>query len=95
MDLHAAIERNPKKVSGAWVFRDTRVPIVTLFDNLAGGATVEEFHDLFPGVPPEAVDIVLAPENQEIIAALLEPTWKRREASGSATLEPPNPEFAP
>lgn len=94
MDLHAAIERNPRKCSGAWVFRDTRVPVITLFDHLAGGATVEEFHDWFPGVAPDAVDVVLAPENRAIIAALLEPTQKRREASGSATLDPPNPEFA-
>lgn len=55
---------------------------------------MEEFHDWFPGVPPEAVDVVLAPHNRAIVAALLEPTQKRREAPGSATLDPTNPEFA-
>lgn len=94
MDLCAAIESNPRKCSGAWVFRGTRVPIVVLFDNLAGGASVAEFHDWFPGVPPEAVDTVLTPENRRIVAALLEPTRKRREASGTATLPPANAEFA-
>jgi len=27
-----AVERDPEKVGGAWVFRDTRVPVVALFD---------------------------------------------------------------
>ena len=94
MDLHEAIERNPKKVSGAWIFRHTRVPVLTLFDNLAGGATVEEFHDWFPGVPAEAVDIVLALENRPIIAALLDPEIAEREASDSPNVEAANPEYA-
>lgn len=39
----AAVERDPEKVSGSWVFRGTRVPVVALFENLEGGASVEEF----------------------------------------------------
>jgi len=27
-----AVERNPEKLSGAWVFRGTRVPVSALFD---------------------------------------------------------------
>ena len=38
-----AIEREPHKVSGAWVFRKTRVPVSALFENLRDGATVEDF----------------------------------------------------
>lgn len=94
MELHEAIESNPKKVSGAWIFRRTRVPVLTLFDNLAGGATIEEFHDWFPGVPPEAVETVLAPENRPIVAALLDPQLQEREASNSPTVEALNPEYA-
>lgn len=45
-----AVERAPRKVSGAWVFRDTRVPVVALFENLRDGATVDEFLEWFPGV---------------------------------------------
>ena len=30
----AAVERDPEKVSGAWVFRGTRVPVSALFENL-------------------------------------------------------------
>jgi len=30
----AAVERDPEKVSGAWVFRDTRLPVATVLENL-------------------------------------------------------------
>ena len=45
-----AVERNPELVSGAWVFRGTRVPGVALFENLEDGVTINEFIELFPGV---------------------------------------------
>ena len=37
-------------VSGAPVFRGTRVPVQTLFDYIADGNTLEEFLDNFPTV---------------------------------------------
>ena len=46
----AAVERHPDKLSGAWVFRGTRVPVSALFENLRDGATTEQFLDWFPGV---------------------------------------------
>jgi uncharacterized protein (DUF433 family) len=45
-----AVERSPEKVSGAWLFRGTRVPVKTLFENLEDGATVDQFLQWFPGV---------------------------------------------
>ena len=54
-----AVERNPEKVSGAWVFRGTRVPVSALFANLEGGATIDEFVEWFPGVSREHVKEVL------------------------------------
>ena len=54
-----AVDRNPAKVSGAWLFKGTRVPVRALFENIEGGATVDEFLDWFPGVTPEQVDDVL------------------------------------
>jgi uncharacterized protein (DUF433 family) len=45
-----AVERHPEKLSGAWVFRGTRVPVSALFSNLESGATLDEFLDWFPGV---------------------------------------------
>jgi uncharacterized protein (DUF433 family) len=54
-----AVERNPEKVSGAWLFRGTRVPVSALFENLEGGATIEEFLEWFPGVSRQQVKAVL------------------------------------
>jgi len=53
------VERSPEKVSGAWVFRGTRVPVSALFVNLESGATVEEFMDWFPGVTRDQIRSVL------------------------------------
>lgn len=44
------VERDPDRVSGAWVFRGTRVPVAALFENLEDGVPIGEFVDLFPGV---------------------------------------------
>ena len=54
-----AVERHPQKVSGAWVFRGTRVPVAALFVNLEGGATVDQFLEWFPGVSREQAQNVL------------------------------------
>ncbi|MDD1417356.1 DUF433 domain-containing protein [Dolichospermum sp. ST_con] len=53
------IERQPDKVSGAWVFRGTRVPVAALFENLRDGATVNEFLEWFPPVQRSQVEAVL------------------------------------
>lgn len=54
-----AVERVPGKVSGALVFRNTRVPVAALFENLKSGATVDEFIELFPGVSRDQVEVLL------------------------------------
>jgi len=54
-----AVERVPGKVGGAWLFTGTRVPVRALFENLEGGATVEQFLEWFPGVNREQVLAVL------------------------------------
>src|SRR5262249_14821369 len=54
-----AVERIPGKVSGAWLFKGTRVPVLALFENLEGGATIDEFLEWFPGVTREQVEQVL------------------------------------
>jgi uncharacterized protein (DUF433 family) len=55
----SAVERATGKVSGAWVFRETRVPVKALFENLESGARVDEFLAWFPGVTREQVEAVL------------------------------------
>ena len=54
-----SVERDPQKLSGAWVFCGTRVPVSALFENLEGGATVDQFLEWFPGVKREQIDAVL------------------------------------
>jgi uncharacterized protein (DUF433 family) len=46
----AAVERDPQRVSGAWVFQGTRIPVAALFENLEDGVSLAEFIELFPGV---------------------------------------------
>lgn len=54
-----AVERSPDRVSGAWVFRGTRVPVTALFENLESGARLDEFLEWFPGVTREQAEAVL------------------------------------
>jgi len=54
-----AVERDPQRVSGAWVFRGTRVPVESLFQNLEDGADVSDFVRWFPGVTADQVRLVL------------------------------------
>ena len=44
---------DPEIMSGAPVFRGTRVPVAALLDNLAAGLTLNEFLDNFPTVTRE------------------------------------------
>lgn len=53
-----AVESVPGKVSGAWVFTNTRMPVSVVFDNLEAGATVDEIVEWFD-VTPEQVKAVI------------------------------------
>jgi uncharacterized protein (DUF433 family) len=52
-----AVERIPGKVSGAWLFRGTRVPVSAIFENLKT-SSMEEVLENFP-VTREQVQTVL------------------------------------
>jgi uncharacterized protein (DUF433 family) len=52
------VESIPGKVSGAWVFRGTRLPVATIFENLEDGMTVEELMEQFD-VTREQINAVL------------------------------------
>jgi uncharacterized protein (DUF433 family) len=54
-----AVDRQEEVQSGAWVFRGTRVPVSTLFQNLEDGARVGDYLAWFPGVTREQVEAVL------------------------------------
>ena len=53
-----AVESVHGKVSGAWVFRGTRLPVATIFENLEDGLTVEEIMEQFD-VTREQINAVL------------------------------------
>ena len=55
----SAVQRDPDRVSGAWVFRGTRVPVTALFENLEDGAQITEFLEWFRGVTLEQARTVL------------------------------------
>ena len=62
----SAVERDPEKVSGVWVFCGTRVPVAALFENLTDGATIEQFLDWFPGAERSQVESVLDHETRDL-----------------------------
>jgi uncharacterized protein (DUF433 family) len=55
----ASVEQDPRRVSGTWVFKGSRVPVRALFDNIEDGATVDDFLEWFPGVARSQVEAVL------------------------------------
>ena len=54
-----AVESVPGKMSGAWVFKGTRMPVQTVFVNLAAGMSVKEITETFDGVKDEEMRAVL------------------------------------
>ncbi len=75
-----AVERSADTLSGAWRFRNTRVPVKALFENLESGATVDQFLEWFPGVKREQVLAVL-----ECASILVLPfaSWPRLEPNAA------------
>jgi uncharacterized protein (DUF433 family) len=53
-----AVESVPGRRSGAWVFRGTRMPVATVFENLEAGSSIEEVIEQFH-VTREQIQAVL------------------------------------
>jgi len=64
-----AVERIPGKVSRAWLFKGTRVPVKALFENIAGGATIQEFLEWFSDVTRRQTEAALKYAQQSLEAA--------------------------
>jgi uncharacterized protein (DUF433 family) len=62
-----AVEREPGKISGAWAFKGTRVPVKAFFENIEDGASVDDFLEWFPGVTREQVLAVLECAQRSLI----------------------------
>jgi uncharacterized protein (DUF433 family) len=53
-----AVESVSDRRSGAWVFRNTRMPVATVFENLEAGSSIEEIMEQFD-VTREQIQAVL------------------------------------
>ncbi len=54
----SAVESVPGRLGGAWVFRDTRMPVSAVFENLEAGATVDEIADWFSISREQIVEVL-------------------------------------
>ena len=63
-----AVESVPGRVSGNWVFKETRLPVYALFENLAEGATIHDFIEWFDGAEESEVKAVLEHVVQDLRA---------------------------
>jgi uncharacterized protein (DUF433 family) len=63
------LESVPGKVSGAWVFKGTRTPVVVIYENLEDGLSAHEVMEQFP-------------VTREQIAAVLEFAARARAVNG-------------
>jgi uncharacterized protein (DUF433 family) len=59
MKISDILSSDPEIVSGAVVFKGTRVPVDAFFENIAGGMSVEDFLRNFPTVEREQVEALL------------------------------------
>jgi len=78
----SAVESIPGKVSGAWLFKGTRTPVATVFENLEDGMTIDEMLEQFP-VTRDQVKAVLefaADEERRALDAALSKSWESAEA---------------
>jgi len=66
-----AVESVPGKLSDAWVFRGTRVPVSAVFENLEDGLTINEIVQMFDGLSKDPVVTVLEFAAQSLDAPLL------------------------
>ncbi|HLQ91893.1 MAG TPA: DUF433 domain-containing protein [Xanthobacteraceae bacterium] len=54
----SAVESVPGRLGGAWVFRDTRMPVSAVFENLEAGASVDDIIEQFD-ITREQINVVL------------------------------------
>ena len=53
-----AVESVPGRLGGVWVFRDTRMPVSAVFENLEAGASLDEIVEQFD-ITREQINMVL------------------------------------
>lgn len=59
MGVEDILSSDPEVMSGAVVFKGTRVPVEAFFENIAGGMSLDSFLDNFPTVERRQVEALL------------------------------------
>lgn len=75
--LCPAVESVPDRRNGAWVFRDTRMPVATIFENLEVGSSIEEIIEQYD-VTREQIQAVLEFAARSLDAPLIHAGAARR-----------------
>jgi uncharacterized protein (DUF433 family) len=57
--LPEVFSQDPEVMSGALVFRETRIPVQTFFDHLDHGGSLDQFLEWYDGVTREQLDVAL------------------------------------
>jgi len=52
------VESVPGRLNGAWVFRDTRLPVSVVFENLEAGATVDQLTEWFEISKDQVIEVL-------------------------------------
>ena len=55
----SVVESIPGKVSGAWVLKNTRFPVATIFENIEAGANIDNILEWYDGLDREQVKAVI------------------------------------
>jgi uncharacterized protein (DUF433 family) len=69
----SAVESVPGRLGGAWVFRDTRMPVYAVFENLEAGTTIDEIIEQFD-ITREQITAVLQFAARSLDAPMLPST---------------------
>jgi uncharacterized protein (DUF433 family) len=54
-----AVESVPGKMSGAWVLKNTRMPVATIFESLEAGASLDNIMEWYDGLDRDQVKAVI------------------------------------
>ena len=76
-----AVESVPDRRSGAWVFRDTRMPVATVFENLEVGSSIEEIIEQYD-VTREQIQAVLEIAARSLDASSYSPQKQEKDSYG-------------
>lgn len=67
-----SVESVPGRLGGAWVFKNTRMPVSAVFENLEAGATIDEIAEQFD-ITREQINAVLQFAAQSLNAPIPTP----------------------